>query len=91
MSDIYVGGRSSDMAVLLLAAAADLGLDASVVRTTSKGYLAPEEVVEQANASDEIPEPVDEKPVAKKAVAKKATAKKTTAKKAASNKPQGEE
>jgi topoisomerase IA-like protein len=77
MSDVEIEGRSRDQAILLLAAAEDLGLDASVVRTTTTGYLVPEEVAKQAESGSK------EKAPAKKAAAKKTTAKKTVAKKAA--------
>lgn len=80
MSDVEIQGRSRDNAVLLLAAAEDLNLDAGVVRTTTNGYLVPEEVANQAGLGEEKPKP------AKKAAAKKAPAKKTTAKKAAAKK-----
>lgn len=76
MSDVEIEGRSRDTAVLLLAAAEDLGLDPSVVRTTTNGYVVPEEVAKKADGGDKAP--------AKKAAAKKAPAKKTPAKKAAS-------
>ena len=52
MSECFVEGRNRDTAVLLLAAAENLGLPASVVQTTSRGYLVPEEV---AKAADELP------------------------------------
>jgi len=74
MTDVHIEGRGRDKAVLLLAAAEDLGLDASVVRTTTNGYLVPEEI---AKALDEPKAP------AKKTVAKKTPAKKTAAKKTA--------
>lgn len=52
--DEFVGGLSSDNAVLLLAAAEELGLDQSVVRTSTDGeggFYAPPEVVKKATAS----------------------------------------
>ena len=55
--------NNTDNAVLLLAAAEDLGLDQGVVRTTDMGFVVPEEVHEKAF------------PPAKKA-AKKTTARK---------------
>lgn len=64
MSDIVIDGRDQDKAVLLLAAAADLDLDASVVRTTSKGYVVPDEVAKKAGLVKKAP--------AKKTAAKKA-------------------
>lgn len=80
MSDVLIEGRSKEQAILLLAAAEDLGLDASVVRTTHKGYLVPEKVAKQVESGSE-----EEKAPAKKAVAK-APAKKSAAKKAAAKK-----
>jgi hypothetical protein len=84
MSDKFVGGRSRDTATLLLAAVEDLGLDPSVVRTTSKGYYAPEEVAKKAGLdvveSENAVADEDAAP-AKKTTTKKAAAKKTAAKK----------
>lgn len=77
MTDVQIEGRSRDTAILLLAAAEDLGLDASVVRTTTTGYIVPEDVAKAYEG---------EEPAAKKAPAKKTAAKKTTAKKAAPKK-----
>jgi hypothetical protein len=78
-----------DNAVLLLAAAADLGLDKSVVRTRFGNLTAPDEVFEKAGFTVDkdtdyatAPDSGESKPAkrtAKKTVAKKATAKKTTA------------
>lgn len=80
MSDVEIEGRGSDKAILLLAAAKDLGLDPKVVvRTTSTGYIVPEEVAKQAEKPTESPK----KEAAKKTAAKKAPAKKTAAKKTA--------
>ncbi len=87
MTDVYLEGRGADKAVLLLAAAEDLDLDPSVVRTTTKGYLVPEEVADKAGLGEEKPA---KKAAVKKAPAKKAAVKKATAKKAAS-KANGEE
>ena len=75
MSDVQIEGRSADKATLLLAAAEELGLDASVVRTTSGGYIVPEDVADEAGLSEDKPKPV------KKTAAKKTTVKKTAAKK----------
>jgi topoisomerase IA-like protein len=86
MSDVEIKGRSRDNAILLLAAATDLDLPASVVRTTTNGYLVPEEIAKKAGLADE--DSKSEKPPAKKTAAKKATAKKTPAKKAAAKKTQ---
>jgi topoisomerase IA-like protein len=102
MSNVYVDGRSSDKAVLFLAAAETLGLDPSVVRTTTNGYNVPDDVAKEAGF-DADGKPLSERPkaepakkaVAKKAPAKKAAAKKTAAKKTAAkkapSKPKGEE
>lgn len=68
-----------DSAVLLLAAAEELGLSADVVRTTSLGhFLVPEEVAEKAGFSgddasedSEAPKPAATKKAAVKAAAKK--------------------
>lgn len=65
-------GETGDQAVLLLAAAEELGLDPNVISTTTGGFVAPQEVVDKAFGDES--EKDDEKP-AKKA-AKKATAKK---------------
>lgn len=48
MSDVQVSGLSSDKAVLLLAAVETLKLDPRVVRTTSDGFVVPEEVATEA-------------------------------------------
>lgn len=77
-----------DNAVLLLAAAEELGLDAAVVETTSEGtFRVPQDVVDKAGlgkkAKAEKAEP-EKKAPAKRAAAKKAApAKKAAAKKAA--------
>jgi topoisomerase IA-like protein len=75
MSDVEIEGRSRDNAILLLAAAEELDLDVSVVRTTTNGYIVPEEVANEAGLGEEKP---------KKTAAKKTAAKKTAAKKATS-------
>lgn len=85
MTDVLIEGRSSESATLLLAAAEDLDLDAAVVRTTSRGYLVPQEVADKAGLGE------GESAPAKKTAAKKTAAKKTTAKKAAAAKPEGKE
>lgn len=46
--DVPFDDKPSDQAVLLLAAAEDLGLDPSVVRTTEGGFSAPKEVHDKA-------------------------------------------
>lgn len=81
MSDVEIpfGENNRDTAVLLLAAADDLGLDRSVVRTKNGAFVVPEEVNEQAFGKQKT-EP------AKKAPAKKAATKKTAAKKAPAKK-----
>lgn len=77
MTDVQIEGRSRDSAILLLAAARDLDLPTSVVRTTTNGYIVPEEVADKAGLGEEKPK------AAKKTAAKKTTAKKTAAKKTA--------
>lgn len=79
---------NSDNAILLLAAAAELGLPAEVVRTTSEGFEAPDDVVKKAfgrkgpvATEDSADAPSTDEP--KKAPAKRAPAKKAPAKKAA--------
>jgi hypothetical protein len=46
--DVPFGDKPSDQAVLLLAAAEDLGLDAAVVQTYEGGFRVPKEVHDQA-------------------------------------------
>lgn len=46
--EVEFKGNVQDQATLLLAAAADLDLDPSVVRTTEGKFLAPDEVVKKA-------------------------------------------
>jgi hypothetical protein len=65
-----VSETSADNAVLLLAAAEELGLPASVVRTTREGFVVPSEVHEKAFGEKKSP--------AKKATAKKAASKSET-------------
>lgn len=81
MTDVIIEGRSKDNAILLIAAAREIGADETLVRTTTSGYIVPEEIAAAAFPTEKAEE---------KAPAKKAVAKKTTAKKAAS-KPKGEE
>ena len=64
--------NTSDTAVLLLAAAEELGHGQLAVKTTAGAFIVPEEVRDRAFAKDD-PE--------KTAPAKKTTAKKTAAKK----------
>lgn len=93
MSDVKVpyGKKAGDTATLLLAAAEELEMDASVVRTNSieSAFVVPEEVAKKAGVdtvdeSDEGDEPTeqadegDEKPkAAKKSTAKKAANKRS--------------
>lgn len=80
MADVEVpyGDNATDTAVLLLEAAQRLGLEPSVVRTSSKGsaFFVPEEVSKVAFEPEEKPV----KAAAKKVAAKKAPAKKTAKK-----------
>jgi len=46
--DVPFDDNPSDQAVLLLAAAEDLGLDPDVVRTSEGGFVAPKEVHDKA-------------------------------------------
>jgi hypothetical protein len=71
----FSGENTGDDAVLLLAAAEELGFGQSAVRTTAGAFVVPEEVRDKAFAKDEPEE------APKKAPAKKTTAKKTAAKK----------
>lgn len=66
MSNVEVPfeGKSYEKAVLLLAAAEELGLDPSVVQTSSGMFLVPEEVEKKAFS--------EEPKVAKKSTPKKA-------------------
>jgi hypothetical protein len=77
--EVKFSGEASDRAVLLLAAAEELGLDASVIRSSYGAFLVPEEVAKKAGFDG------DGEPT-KTTVAKKAPAKKAATKKAASNK-----
>lgn len=90
-------GKASDRAVLLLAAAQELDLDASVVQTSDGAFVVPQEVADQAGveygsalligtSNSEPSEEPEQKAPAKKTAAKKAPAKKTAAKKTASKK-----
>lgn len=94
--EVPFGEKPGDTATLLLAAAQELGLDASVVRTrpTKRLFIVPEEVSERAFGAreDEGEDKTGQEPKkapAKKSAAKKAAAKKTAAKKAATNKKEG--
>lgn len=55
---VVAGGLTQDNAILLLAAAEELELDAGVVRTTGKGFVAPEEVVAKAGLDSYDPDAV---------------------------------
>lgn len=70
MSVVKVEGRSKEQAIKLLAAADKLGLDKSVVRTTTGGYFVPEEVAEEAAKPDAPEKKAPVKPTTKKATAK---------------------
>jgi hypothetical protein len=48
--EVPFGNNASETATLLLAAAEELGRDASEVRTTAGAFLVPEEIVEQVGA-----------------------------------------
>lgn len=85
MNDIHIGEKSGDNAVLLLAAAENLDLDPSVVRTTSNGFSVPEDVAKEAGF-DADGNRVSDAPKAKKTAAKKAPAKKTAARKSPAKK-----
>jgi hypothetical protein len=80
VSDVQVpfGDDQQETAMLLLAAAEDLGLDASVVSVNSDGgFNAPEEVAKKAKAetaSDDADDAEEKKP-AKKAAAKRSASK----------------
>lgn len=57
MANVVVRGRSQAKALELLAAAEEAGIDPRLVRTTSTGYLVPEELVSQE--ADEADAPYD--------------------------------
>lgn len=93
MSETFVAGRSRENAILLLAATKDLGLSPQVVRTTTNGYLVPEQVAKQAFGKpekkaepkpapkvEESAESASAEEAPKKAPAKKAAKKKTAPK-----------
>jgi len=48
--EVPFGDSPSETATLLLAAAEELGRDASEVRTTAGAFLVPQEIVEQVSA-----------------------------------------
>lgn len=56
MTDVFIsGGHRKSLAIELLGAALALDLDASVVRTTSKGFRVPSEVADAAGYGDGVP------------------------------------
>jgi hypothetical protein len=71
--------KTADNAVLLLAAAHKIGLGPGAVKSTSRGYVAPDEVMEEAGfdpATGEVkPKPRAEKKAPAKSAAKKSTSK----------------
>lgn len=57
MSEVTVkGGLSQENAILLLAAVEEAGKDASLVRTTSKGFVAPKDIVKAAGLESYDPD-----------------------------------
>lgn len=64
--DIPFGENNEQIAVLLLAAAAKLDLDQSVVLTTSDGFSVPEEVANEAGVSEPADAPDGDKAEPKK-------------------------
>lgn len=67
--EVPFDGEAEDKAVLLLAAAEELDLDASVVQTTAGAFLVPQEVHDQAfGPRDDDP---SKKPATKRAATKK--------------------
>lgn len=52
MGQTFVAGRSPERARELLDKAREAGYDLSVVRTTSRGYLVPEDLVEPEDDGD---------------------------------------
>jgi hypothetical protein len=82
--EVPFGDDAGDTAVLLLAAAEDLGLDPGVVKTNSDGsFVVPKEVADKADGGGK-------KKAAKKTAAKKTAAKKATPAKKAEAKPEAE-
>lgn len=88
MTEMQTFSSTAENATHLLAAAAELGLDKHVVKVTSGGLQAPDEVVALAakrlRAADN--ESAKASQIAESAPAKKRAAKKTAAKKTASSK-----
>jgi hypothetical protein len=72
--------KTGDNAVLLLAAAHKLDLGPGAVRSTSRGYVAPDEVLVEAGFDPETGEPKPTPKPTQKTTAKKTAAKKSTAK-----------
>lgn len=56
--EVPFGDNASETATLLLAAAEELGRDASEVRTTAGAFLVPEEIVVQVGAERPEERPV---------------------------------
>jgi len=75
--EVPFGENNADVATLLLAAAEKLELGPEVVRTTSEGFLVPEEVASEAGVEDlaELEDEAEEKAEPKK----KSTSKKSEA------------
>lgn len=94
MAEQQVFASTKENATHLLAAAAELGLDRHVVKVTSRGLTAPDEVVQRAaerlreadrQSARESEIAATEKP-ARKGATRKTTAKKSAAKKTAASK-----
>jgi hypothetical protein len=63
---VVIEGRSRDNATLLIAAAREIGVDETLIRTTTSGYIVPKEVAEVA-----FPDKAEDKPAPRKRAAKK--------------------
>lgn len=74
-TEVPFGDNPSDTAVLLLAAAEELGLGASAVKTGTGVFIVPTEVAEKAAAPEEEADE-EEKPAPKRRATKKAAKKK---------------
>jgi hypothetical protein len=75
-------GQAKDRAILLLAAAEDLGKDPQAIQTRTGSFYVDPEVAEKAglstrksDAEDDSEKPSEEKPAPKKRAAKKSTSK----------------
>ena len=80
--EVPFGGEARDRAILLLAAAEDLGKDPQAVQTRTGSFYVDSEVAEKAGLStrksddaDPSEEPSEDKPAPKKRAAKKSTSK----------------